>query len=133
MTTDLEVVTRVASKKKEQAQALRILRPQVYLVCPRSCQSELTELSRKEIDQQERSNKKAKRVDEADASSLLLDSDDRLFPEEPRRKTSYRSMLTGNSTKSMMKDALPEDLEGFVSEDSDPEDEVDENPYCPTI
>ncbi|KAJ4834716.1 hypothetical protein Tsubulata_007671 [Turnera subulata] len=46
---------------------------------------------------------------------------------------SYKFMLTGQSSEAEMTEPDREDWDGFLSEDSDPEDEEEEDPFCPTI
>ncbi|KAJ4841719.1 hypothetical protein Tsubulata_003002 [Turnera subulata] len=75
------------------------------------------EASLEEVDQQERSNKKVKRTNShAGESTESLGSEDRLFPVEPRRKDSYRSMLIGPSLEAAMEDVVLDDLEGVCVE-----------------
>ncbi|KAJ4847100.1 hypothetical protein Tsubulata_024173 [Turnera subulata] len=93
-----------------------------------------SERSSEEVDQRERSNKKVKRTDVlAIDFSQPIAPEERLFPEEPRRKGSYKFMLTGQSPGVAEEDIAADDLEGFFSDESDPEDDVDEDPFSPTI
>ncbi|KAJ4822097.1 hypothetical protein Tsubulata_002812, partial [Turnera subulata] len=86
-----------------------------------------------EADQHERSTKKAKRTDVMGVTLTITDEDDRLFPVEPCRKVSYKSMVSGKTVEAERGEEMPEDLEGFVPEESDPEDDDDEDPFCPMI
>ncbi|KAJ4844588.1 hypothetical protein Tsubulata_038190 [Turnera subulata] len=90
--------------------------------------------SSEEADQRDRSHKKVKRTDALNIDfSVQVSPADRLFPEDPKRKGSYKYMLTGQSSEEAMPDAKQEDSDGFLSEESDPEDEDEEDPFCPTI
>ncbi|KAJ4829285.1 hypothetical protein Tsubulata_000974 [Turnera subulata] len=90
--------------------------------------------STEELDQQERSNKKVKCTGMSGIDfSKLIPLEERLFPDEPRRKESYKFMLTGQSSEAEMTEPDRKDWDGFLFEDSDPEDEDEEDPFCPTI
>ncbi|KAJ4842083.1 hypothetical protein Tsubulata_009435 [Turnera subulata] len=98
-----------------------------------STASDADALSVEETDQQERSTKKAKRTGERSEVTGMSVEDERLPSDEPRRKISYKSMLSGRSTTKGMEDVPVDDGDEYWSEESDPEDEDDEDPYCPTI
>ncbi|KAJ4828024.1 hypothetical protein Tsubulata_035103 [Turnera subulata] len=85
-----------------------------------------------EADQQERSNKKAKRIGEGNEADKGFEGQDRLFTDETRRKISYKSMLSGRPAMEAMDDVPLEEEDEYWS-DSDPEEDDDEDPFCPTI
>ncbi|KAJ4838451.1 hypothetical protein Tsubulata_041033 [Turnera subulata] len=98
-----------------------------------SSASDLTEPSAEEADLRERSNKKVKRMALTGVISGHGGSGDSLGPDEPRRKSSYLTMLTGRTAEAEMEEAAEEDFEDCYSEDSDSGDEADDDPSCPTI
>ncbi|KAJ4850545.1 hypothetical protein Tsubulata_019083 [Turnera subulata] len=92
------------------------------------------EASQEETDQQERNNKKVKRSENNLETTIpMVVPEGPLFPDQPRGKTSYRAMLGGRSADVDMSDGLQEVLKGYLSEESHPEDEDDDDHFFPTV
>ncbi|KAJ4823830.1 hypothetical protein Tsubulata_035536 [Turnera subulata] len=76
-----------------------------------STATEADELSVEEVDQQEKSNKKAERMEVVAEEIVDVEEDDRLFSEETRRKVSYKSMLSGLTWDNVIDDTIMNNLE----------------------